>query len=144
MRMCLAFLAAALAAAGGVACNSNSTSTLPAVAATPVYGTDTFNGTVAVQGFDVKPFNVAISGNVTVVLVAAGPPSTITMGVFIGQPATAGSSTCLALSNATISGSASSTPLLTGQLTVGAYCVQIFDVGNQTGPINYTISINHS
>jgi hypothetical protein len=144
MRMCVGVLSAVLVAAGAVACNNSSASTLPAVAATPVYGTDTFNGTVAVQGFDVKPFNVAISGNVTVVLVAAGPPSTITEGIFIGQPATAGSLTCLALSGATTSGPASTTPILTGQLTVGAYCVQIFDVGNQTGPINYTISINHS
>jgi hypothetical protein len=143
MRMCLAVLSAVLAAAGAVACNNSSASTLPAVAATPVYGTDTFNGTVAVQGSDVKQFNVAISGNVTVVLVAAGPPPTITEGVFVGQPATAGSSTCLALSN-TYSGPASTTPILSGQLTVGAYCVQIFDVGFQTGPINYTISINHS
>jgi hypothetical protein len=144
MRMCLAVLSAVLAAAGAVACNSNSTSTLPAVAATPVYTTDTFNGTVNVLGFDVQPFTVAISGNITVTLTAAGPPSTVTMGVFVGSPATAGSTTCLALSGATASGPASPTPLLSGQLVAGPYCVQIFDIGQQTGPISYTLTVNHS
>jgi hypothetical protein len=143
--MCVAVVCAMLAAAGAVACNSsNSSSTLPAVAATPVYTTETFTGTVAVQGLDTKQFTVAISGNISVTLTAAGPPSTITMGVFVGQPATAGSATCIALSGGVTSGPASSTPLLSGPLTAGAYCVQIYDVGNQTGPITYTMTVNHS
>src|SRR5579864_5760577 len=144
MKMCLAVLSAVLAAAGAVACNSNSASTLPAIPATPVYGNQTFNGTVNVLGFDVQQFTVAISGNVTVTLTAAGPPPTITMGVFVGTPATAGSSSCTALSGATATGPASSTPLLTGQLVAGAYCVQIYDIGQQTGPITYTLTVNHS
>ena len=142
--MCAAVVTAALAAAGAVACNNSSSSTLPAVAATPIYGTETFSGTVAVQGSDTHPFTVAISGTVTVTLTAAGPPSTITMGVLVGQPATAGSSTCIALSGGTITGSASTNPLLSGTIQAGAYCVQIFDVGNQTGPVTYTLTVNHS
>jgi len=145
MRLCVAVAWAVLAAAGAVACNSGSStsSTLPPVAATPIYTTDTFTGTVQVGSSDVKSFTVTISGTVTVTLVAAGPPPTISMGLLIGTPATAGSSTCLALTGGTFTLAAGTTPV-TGTLTPAAYCVQIFDVGNQTGPVTYTLTVNHS
>ena len=65
-----------------------------------------FGGTVPVLGSSVTNFTVAISGNVTVTLTAAGPPPNITMGMFVGNPAATGSSTCLALTGGTTSGPA--------------------------------------
>src|SRR3979409_1798780 len=76
----------ALAAAG---CSSGGTnlpaSATPAPPATPVATTETFTGTVNVAGNDVHPFTVTTSNqNLAVTLTAAGPPSTIFVGLGVG------------------------------------------------------------
>ena len=132
----------ALAAAG---CTNGGTSlpasATPAPAATPTATTETFTGTVNVAGNDVHPFTVTTSNlNLAVTLTAAGPPSTIFMGLGVGSYS---GGTCSLLSSGATSTSAGTTAQLSGTITAGAYCVAVFDVGNQSAPITYTAVVTH-
>jgi len=113
-------------------------------AATPVSSTQTFTGTVPVGGSSVVLFTVAVAGEVDITLTSAGPPSNIIMGLFIGNPASTGSSTCLALSGASVNTAAGALPQLLGTAPAGAYCVQVHDVGYQTAPVTYSLTITHT
>jgi hypothetical protein len=132
----------ALALTGG-ACDNSSSSNLPSIPATPTPVSETFEGTVPLldthDGADFRPFTVAVSGAVTVTLTAASPPPTIQMGVGVGTPT---GTTCTIIPNgsATV---AAGTPL-SGTLTVGTYCVEIFDVGNMASPVTYSVTVVHS
>ena len=132
----------ALAAAG---CSSGGTSlpasATPVPAATPTATTETFTGTVNVLGNDVHPFTVTTSNlNLAVTLTAAGPPSTITMGLGVG---TYSGSTCSLLASGATTTQAGTTAQLSGTITAGAYCVAVFDVGNQSAPVTYTAVVTH-
>ena len=128
---------AALAAACGGSSNP-STVTAP----TGTVTTDTFNGTVQPGGSSINPFTVTVGGTVSVTLVSAGPPSTITMGLGIGNPSSTG--TCSFLSGGTTVTQAGSTAQLSGTLAAGSYCVAVVDVGNAAGPITYTVTVAHT
>jgi hypothetical protein len=138
MRMALIVVLAALS----TACNTSDGSsggTLPPSPA-PVT-TETFGGTVAVGGTNFHSFAVALSnGLLTVTLTAAGPPSNISMGLALGTPS---NGTCTQLTNATVRTPAGSTPQLGGTVNAGPYCVVIFDVGNQTSPVTYSLTVTH-
>ena len=81
-----------------------------------------------------------ISKNVA--LTAAGPPSTIVMGLGIGNidPTTV---TCVLFSNGFLNTAASGTAQITGTAPAGTYCVAVYDVGNQTDAITYSLSVVH-
>jgi hypothetical protein len=131
-------VASAVAAAG---CSSTPTSSsLPAAPSSPLV-TNTFSGTVQVGGNDSNPFTVTSDGfQITIDLTAAGPPATITMGIGIGSP-TGG--TCQLLAGGSTMAPAGATPQLSGNIPAGQYCLMIYDVGNQSAPITYTVVVNH-
>jgi hypothetical protein len=116
-------------------------SSTPAAPTTPVI-TENFSGTVAVGGHDFQTFTVtANNANITLALTSVGPPATIAEGFGIGQPV-AGS--CQLLSNGFGTVNASTTPQLGPALiSNGTYCVMVYDVGNQTGPVTYTVVVTH-
>jgi len=128
---------------GAAACgggDSPSTLTAP-TAPTATIISENFTGTVAVSGNDAHTFTVALSGGqVNATLTAAGPPSTIFMGLGIGTPS---GSTCTLLTNGSVVTPAGTTAQLTGTLSAGSYCVMVFDVGNQTAPVTYAVTVNH-
>jgi hypothetical protein len=128
-RLALAFALAFLAAA----CGSSSLLTAPASV------TETFTGTVPVQGLDSHTFTVAAYGEIDVTLTAAGPPSTITMGLGLGTP-TGG--TCSVQYQA--QAQAGTTAQLSGTIAAGSWCVVVFDLGNQGGPVDYSVTVAHS
>jgi hypothetical protein len=130
-------LVAATAACGG-ASGDNSSITTP----TGNLVTETFTGTVPVGGLDFHNFTVTTGGTVNATLVAAGPPSTITMGFAIGTPGTTG--VCSLLSGAQVTTPPGSTAQLTGPLNAGTYCLAVVDVGNAAGPIAYTVTVAHT
>jgi hypothetical protein len=140
-------LALAASTAFAAACGgSNSTSTV--TAPTGTLTTDTFNGTLnpPVNGqlqANVHTFTVTTTGgNITITLVSAGPPSTIQLGLGLGNPSASG--TCSIISGFTTQTSAGSTSQLgaTGAPS-GAYCVVVADVGNVLQAVNYTITVAH-
>jgi hypothetical protein len=137
--LCLVLLFATTAACSSTASTSSSSTSTTAPSA-PVT-TETFSGVVAVSGTDVHPFTVALSGDqVSVVLTAAGPPSTIYMGLGIG---TYDGTTCTLLTQGSVVTAAGTTAQLAGAAVAGSYCVQVYDVGNQTVPITYSVTVNH-
>ena len=80
-----AAMAIVLAACGGSSGSSNSI-TAPSAVVT----TDTFTGTVDPGGTKVHTFTVTTPGAVSITMTAAGPPATISMGLGIGNPNSAG------------------------------------------------------
>jgi hypothetical protein len=130
-------LVAATAACGGASGDSSSITT-----PTGTLVTDTFTGTVPIGGLDFHNFTVTTGGTVNATLVAAAPPSTITMGFAIGTPGTTG--VCSLLSGAQVTTPPGTTAQLTGSLAAGTYCVEVVDVGNAAGPIAYTVTVAHT
>jgi len=135
MRPAILFLTLALVAAG---CTKSTDSTTP-TSPTPTRTTDTLSGTVQVKGSDFKTFAVTTTGQVDVALTTAGPPSTITMGVGVGTTS-GGACNLVAGSSALISAGGA---LPTGIMSPGTYCVQVYDVGNQTAAVTYTVTVTH-
>ena len=103
--------------------------------------TENFSGTVDVGGADSHPFTITqTGGQVNVTLTAAGPPSTIFMGIGVGSWS---DPTCTLLSGASTIAQAGTIAQLSGTATAGAYCVKVYDVGNQTAQVTYTVTVSH-
>ena len=127
----------AASACGGSGTTSSTTVTGPS--ATPT--TEAFTGTVAVGGSATHSFTVTLSnGQVNVILTAAGPPATIFMGLGIGTPSGA---TCTLLSGGSLATPAGSLAQLSGTAQAGTYCIAVYDVGNQTGDVTYSVTVTH-
>jgi hypothetical protein len=90
---------------------------------------------------DYHPFTVTLSGGqVNVILTAAGPPATIYMGLGVG---TYNGTGCTLLTGGSVVAQAGATAQLAGILNAGSYCVMVYDAGNQTASITYSVTVNH-
>jgi hypothetical protein len=143
----VALAAAVLCLLSATACNSSDsssgTSAADLIAASPPVplATEPFSGTVQQGSNDSHTFTVASNNfQITAAMTTAGPPATIQEGFGIGQ-IVAGS--CQLLSGGFGTFTASTTPQLSGTIPAGTYCVMVYDVGNQTGPITYTVVVQH-
>lgn len=125
------------------ACSGGSTTTSPSTTApAAAVTTDIFTGTVPVGGSDIHNFTVTLSnGQINVILTAAGPPSTIFMGLGVGTPAADGS--CSLFAGAAVTTQAGALAQISGTAQAGTYCVGLYDVGNQTADITYSVTITH-
>ena len=133
-------IALMLAALGAVACGSSSSTSTTTATTTATRTTDTFSGTVAVGGHDFHSFPISATGIIDVTLTAAAPPSTIAMGLSVGTPA---DGKCTALAGASTTAVAGSAVQLSGMSTAGTLCVDVHDVGNQSAPVSYTVTVTH-
>jgi hypothetical protein len=129
-----------LIAIAATSCGSDSSTTATTAATTVARTTDTFTGTVAVRGGDFHSFPIAATGIVDVTLTAATPPSTIVMGLSVGTPA---DGKCTALAGASTTTAAGSAVQLSGMSTAGTLCVDVHDIGNQSSPVSYTVTVTH-
>ena len=118
----------------------STTTSTTAPSGTPT--TDKFTGTVPVGGSDVKTFNILLAnGQLNVILTAAGPPPTIQMGLAVG---TFNGSTCTIFQGGSVTTAAGATAQLAGTaVSAGLYCVQVSDVGNQSAPVTYAVTVIH-
>jgi ABC-type glycerol-3-phosphate transport system substrate-binding protein len=140
-------LALAASTAFAAACGgSSNASTVTAPTGTLV--TNTFTGTLnpPVNGVfqaDIYPFTVTTGGGtINITLVSAGPPSTIQLGMALGNPGATG--TCSIIPGFSQQASAGSTAQISASgAPSGAYCVVVGDVGNVLQPVNYTITVAH-
>jgi hypothetical protein len=123
------------------ACTGSNSPTATVATPTAPTSTETFPGTVQVGGVSFSPFNVSQAGTVTVTLTAAGPPSTIWMGLGIGTPS---ATTCAVIQADSTITQAGATAQLSGTLTAGSYCVQVYDIGNQVAPVTYSVTVAHT
>jgi hypothetical protein len=121
------------------ACTKNTTT--PTTTTPPATRTtDTFTGTVPVAGSAFHSFPVSKTGLVEATLTAAGPPSTIVLGLGLGAP---GDSRCVPFAGASASAPAGTTPQISGTISPGTLCVEVHDIGNETAPVSYTVTVTH-
>lgn len=107
----------------------------------PVTVTETFSGTINVNGAATHTFFTTATGEVKATLTSLGeqPPAQVglSMGTLSGQ-----TSTCvIVLTN----DKAVVTSEVTGTVTSlsGTLCVRIYDVGSLTGSVPYEIKVSH-
>ncbi len=131
-----AVLVALLAAA---ACNKAATPSAPTTP-TVTRTTDTFTGTVAVGGDDSHSFSIATSGNVDVTLTTTAPSATIVMGLSIGMLRYG---RCVPVAGGSTQTPAGSAVQLSGVASPGTLCVDVRDVGGETAPVTYTVTVTH-
>jgi hypothetical protein len=130
------FIFAATACATA-ACGSNNILN-PTPGTPPTSVTESFTGTVTVNGAFTQPFTVSTIGTVTVKLSALSPDDTVTVGLSLGTWNGANCALTItndaALLNTTVTGTAQ---------TVGQFCARVYDVGKLTAATDYTIDITH-
>jgi hypothetical protein len=131
-----AFVCAAAVAACIAGCGNDASTTTPSDTRT----TESFSGTVPVGGSAFNSFRVSATGTTEVTLTAAGPPATIVMGVALG---TVDDSGCTRLAGASVNTPAGTSAQLAGLTTAGTLCVQVRDIGNQTAPVTYNVTVLH-
>jgi hypothetical protein len=102
--------------------------------------TDTFSGSVPVNGRAFHMFSVSQTGEVDVMLGAAAPSPAIVMGIGLG---TIVESQCALLPGASANVQPGASAQLSGIGTAGTLCAEIHDAGTQTGPVTYTLSVTH-
>jgi hypothetical protein len=105
----------------------------------PITVTETFSGSVTINGAATHTFFTSATGTVTATLTSLGenPPSNI--GLSLGTYA--GSTCSLVLTN----DKAVVTSIVSGVVTSlgGSLCVRIYDVGSLTEPAPYEIRVEH-
>jgi hypothetical protein len=123
-----------VAAASSTACGNDPA---PVTAPTPVAVTETFSGTLTVNGGLTHPFIIQQTGSIVVTLTAVEPSDAV-IGVSLG---TWNGVTCAivlandnAVAAATVTGAATAT---------GTYCARVYDVGKLTTPAGYEIAVTH-
>jgi hypothetical protein len=114
----------------------------------PATVTETFTGTLSVQNVSSHSFIISRSGRITITLTAVTPPPTSEgpsspeVGIGIGIPS--GLTCVLNLGNGTTATvTAASTPQISGIVIAGTFCVAVYDVGNLTETVDYTLAVAH-
>ena len=69
-----------------------------------------------------------------------GPPADLTLGLGVGLPLANGAGCNL---NRSIVTAASESPQVTVTADGRSYCVRVYDVGNLTGEVSFSISLLH-
>ena len=136
---CLVCLCVVLA----VGCSDN-TPTSPTetsttqTAASPTI-TEQFDGVVSVGGSKFYSFTTSTYGTVNVTLTTVGGtyvPSTVMLGVGLGQPSGTDCVTTTSVNTA-----AGSAVQLTGNFDAAVYCAKVSDIGNLFAPASFSVSI---
>jgi hypothetical protein len=107
--------------------------------------TETFSGTIPVQGTAIPGhfFSVSKTGEFTVKVTSMQPNATLFFGTILSQGPSNGACTGnLPILQQNSFGTVN-TPLLTGSIYSGNYCVFLFDIGTFTAPQTYTLTVSH-
>ncbi len=138
MRRPLAYgiLCTALAALAGTACSNNS-GTSPTVP-TPASVTETFSGTLTINGAVTFPFAVSQAGGANLSLTALAPDDTVPVGVALGTWSGTACQIVLANDQANLSTKISGVVQNSGEL-----CARVYDVGYLTQTETFTIDVTH-
>jgi hypothetical protein len=105
----------------------------------PVAVTETFTGTVNINGAATHTFFTTATGQVTATLTSLGDDPPAQIGISLGTYA--GSTCSLVLTN----DKAVVTSVVSGVVTTlgGSLCVRIYDVGSLTASVPYEIKVDH-
>jgi hypothetical protein len=127
----------------GAACGNNDTTTTTPTTPTapPSPATEILSGTMAPNGTATRTFTASKSGTVSVTLTAAGPPSSIVLGLGLGIRAATGLDCEFTTTVNTPAGAAAQ---LTATVDAGTYCAGAYDIGNVgPGGVTVTVSVTH-
>ena len=106
----------------------------------PVITTETFTGTLTVNGGQTHQFFTSATGAITATLTSLGEsPADTTVGFSLGTLAGVSCNIVLANDQAVV------TSVLTGTVSTlgGQLCVRMYDVGRLTGPVDYSFTVSH-
>jgi hypothetical protein len=106
----------------------------------PVTVTETFSGTLTVNGAATHVFFTTATGAVTATLTSLGDEPPTAVGMSLGTYSTTQvCSTVLSRDNAVV------TTVVEGTVTTlgGSLCVRIYDVGSLAKPVPYEIRVSH-
>jgi hypothetical protein len=135
LTMRFAFLLPLLAAVAGCSGTINDLPTTP----DPVITTETFSGTLTVNGAQTHFVFLTATGTVTATLTSLGdnPPSQV--GFSLGTLSGTSCTTVLHNDAAAVGN------VLTGsvQTLAGSLCARIYDTGALTEPVDYTFTVSH-
>ena len=131
----------ALASVVAGACSDNNTPTTPTTPITPSVPTttETFSGSLTVNGAATHVFASTVAGSVTVQITAVDPSSSQVFGLSLGT--WNGSSCQVVIAN----DAAVLNSIVTGQVTAATnLCARVYDVGRLTDALSYTITVIHT
>ncbi len=106
----------------------------------PVITTETFNGTLTVNGSQTHPVFTSATGTVTATLTSLGEAAPSKVGFSMGTLSQLGVCTVvLKNDNATV------TSVLTGTVATlqGTLCVSVYDTGALSEPVDYVFTVSH-
>ena len=105
----------------------------------PVITTETFTGTLTMNGAQTHQFFTSATGVVTATLTSLGETPPETVGFGMGTLAGASCNVVLANDQAVV------TSVLTGTVSTlgGTLCVRMYDVGKLTAPVDYSFTVSH-
>ena len=134
----------ALAALTASACSDNTLSQLAASSTTtPQTFTDTYTGTLSVNGSFQHIFTIQSLGSVTVTIINLQPTTTqivgLSLGVWTGTQCSTSPQTGGAASDIATAGSS----ITLNATAAGNLCARLYDVGFITTPVIYTLQITH-
>lgn len=100
---------------------------------------EVFEGILPVGGSKFFSFTTSTYGRVDATLISVGGafvPSTVWVGLGLGQPSGTDCATTTSMNTA-----AASAPQVTGTYTAGVYCVRVADIGNLFAPASFSVTI---
>jgi hypothetical protein len=137
MRASIRFVAALSLAAVSFACEGE-IANLPTTP-DPVMVTETFSGTLTINGAATHPVFTGATGTVTATLTSLGEKPPAKVGISLGTLAGATCTVVLHNDNAVVTSSLSGTV----STLAGSLCLRIYDVGALTEAITYTLTVTH-
>ena len=133
-RTLILLLVAGLAAGG---CDETDTPTTPTTP--PENITETFSGTVTVNGAVTHTFTTTVAGTIAATLTAVGPDSTAVVGFSLGNWNGTACQIVIANDNAT-----QGTLLTAAASATANLCARVYDVGKLTEPATYSVQVVHN
>jgi hypothetical protein len=105
----------------------------------PVIVTETFTGTINVNGAATHPVFTGATGTVTATITSLGDNAPAKIGFSMGTLAGATCTVVLHNDNAVV------TTVLSGTVSTlnGSLCVRVYDVGALTESVSYTFTVTH-
>src|SRR6266581_3680434 len=136
-RLVTALVVAIGTASLSISCGKDAATTTSPTTTPSSPTTTTFASRLTVNGAVSRSFIATQAGTVIVMLTNAGGPFTL-VGLGLGVP-TSGIARCAL--NTAISTTPGSTPQISAAVDSGQYCVTIYDLGNLTETIDFSLTV---
>ena len=131
-------------------CSNSQSTTSPTTTTTTATSESDYTATLAIGGsFNSPPFTVAAAGTAaidleSVTLTPTGPATLIQLGIGLSPTTTDGTGkTVCGSTTSSMTVASGLTAQLTASVTVGSYCVAVYDPGTLTVPVTFLVRAVH-